>query len=145
MSGHRAAGFTVVTENHSSLCAAEPYGGTQERIEHRLQIEGRATDDLEDVGGGSLLLKGFAEVIGTLPQFLEQPCVLDSDDRLVGEILDQLDLLVGERPDFLAVNDNRADQLVFLEHRHEQHGPYAGEVDQGEDARVALDVAALRL
>jgi hypothetical protein len=80
-----------------------------------------------------------------LPQFLEQPCVLDSDDRLVGEILDQLDLLVGERPDFLAVNDNRADQLVFLEHRHEQDGPYAGEVDQGEDARVALDVAALRL
>ena len=30
-------------------------------------------------------------------QFLEQPHVLDGDDRLVGEGLEQLDLLVGER------------------------------------------------
>ena len=28
-----------------------------QRIEHRLQIEGRAADDLEHVGGGGLLLQ----------------------------------------------------------------------------------------
>ena len=34
--------------------------------------------------------RGFAQLV-------EQPCVLDGDDGLRGEVLDQLDLLVGER------------------------------------------------
>ena len=38
---------------------------------------------------------------------------------------DQLDLLVGERPDLLAVDGDRADQLVVLEHRHAQDGAIA--------------------
>ena len=37
-----------------------------------------------------------------LAQFVEQPRVLDGDDRLGGEVLDQFDLLVGERANFLA-------------------------------------------
>ena len=45
-------------------------------------------------------------------QLVEQPRVLDGDDGLGGEVRDQLDLLVGERADLLAVDDNRADQLV---------------------------------
>ena len=31
---------------------------------------------------------------------------------------DQLDLLVGEWPHLLAIDDDCADQLVLLEHRH---------------------------
>ena len=62
-----------------------------ECIEHRLQIEGRAADDLEHVGGGGLLLQQ------TLAQLVEQPRVLDGDDGLGCEVRDQLDLLVGER------------------------------------------------
>ena len=31
-----------------------------QRVEHRLQIEGRAADDLEHVGGGGLLLQRSA-------------------------------------------------------------------------------------
>ena len=34
---------------------------------------------------------------GSRPQFREQPHVLDRDDRLVGERLEERDLLVGER------------------------------------------------
>jgi hypothetical protein len=45
------------------------------RIEHRLQIEGRAADHLEHVGGSGLLLQ-------RLTQFVEQPRVLDGDDGL---------------------------------------------------------------
>ena len=60
-----------------------------QRIEHRLQIEGRAADDLEHVGGGGLLLQRFAQLV-------EQPRVLNGDDGLIGEGLDQRDLLVGE-------------------------------------------------
>ena len=51
-------------------------------------------------------------------QLVEQPRVLDGDDGLGGEVLDQLDLLVGERANLLAVDGDRADQLVLLEHRH---------------------------
>ena len=66
-------------------------------LQHGLQIEGRAADDLEHVGGGGLLLQ-------RLPQFVEQPRVLDGDDGLGGEVLHQRDLLVGEWPNFLAVD-----------------------------------------
>ena len=38
-------------------------------------------------------------------QFAEQPRVLDGDDSLGGEVLHQLDLLVGERTNLLAVNE----------------------------------------
>ena len=43
---------------------------------------------------------------------------------------DQLDLLVGERPDLLAVDGDRADQLVLLEHRHSEQGAGAGSIDE---------------
>jgi hypothetical protein len=58
-----------------------------------------------------LLLQCFA-------QFAEQPRVLDRDDGLFREIAHQLDLLVVEGSNFLTVNDNGADQLFILEHRH---------------------------
>ena len=68
-----------------------------ERVEHRLQIERRAADDLEHVGGGGLLLQRFGQIVGALLHLVEQPHVLDRDHGLVGEGGDQLDLLVGER------------------------------------------------
>ena len=94
---------------------AQPRRRFDQRVEHGLQIERRAADDLEHVGGGGLLLQRFA-------QFVEQPRVLDGDDGLRGEVRDQLDLLVGERAHLLAVNDDGADQLVVLEHRHASSG-----------------------
>ena len=76
---------------------AQPSGRLDQRIEHHLQIEGRAADHLEHVGGGGLLLQQFA-------QFVQQAGVLDGDDGLIGEVLDQLDLLVGERAYLLAID-----------------------------------------
>ena len=103
-----------------------------QRVEHRLQIEGRAADDLEHVGGGGLLLQRFAQLV-------EQPRVLDGDDGLGGEVLHQLDLLVGEWPHLLAVDGDRADQLVLLEHRHGEKRPSAAELGAGDDDWIALD------
>src|SRR5262245_138830 len=59
-------------------------------IEHSLQIESRPTNHLEHVGGRGLLLETFAELV-------EQPGILDGNDRLIGEALHQINLLVGER------------------------------------------------
>ena len=41
-----------------------------------------------------MLLQRLGQIVGTLAQFVEQPCILDGDDGLGGEIMDQLDLLV---------------------------------------------------
>ena len=56
------------------------------------------------------------------------------------KFVDQLDLLVGERPNLLAIDDDAADQLALLEHRHQQHCPRPSAVDQGDDTRFAFDV-----
>ena len=71
-------------------------------IEHGPEIESRAADDLEHVGGGCLLLQRLAELV-------EQPGVLDRDYCLRTEIRDQFDLLVAERPHLLPVNGDRTD------------------------------------
>ena len=69
----------------------------RERRQHRLQIEGRTADDLEHIGGRGLLLQRFLEVARLRLHLVEQARVLDRDDGLVGEGLDELDLLVVER------------------------------------------------
>ena len=58
-----------------------------------MQIEGRTADHLEDFRGGGLLLERLAQLLGPCLHLLEQPDVVDCDHRLVGEGIDQLDLL----------------------------------------------------
>ena len=67
--------------NRRHVGLAQPGRRFDQRVEHRLQIEGRAADDLEHVGGGGLLLQRFAQLV-------EQAGVLDGDDSLGGEIGD---------------------------------------------------------
>ena len=107
-------------------------------VEDGLEVEGRAADDLEHIGGGGLLLQRFA-------QLLEQSCILDSDDGLIGKIGDQLDLLVGERADLPAVDENGADELVLHEHRHTQDCPCTGSLNQRDDAWIMLEIALIFL
>ena len=91
----------------------------QHRLEHRLQLARRAGDDLAAPREVAVCCSSdFGEIVGALAQFVEQPRVLDGDDGLGGEVLHQLDLLVGERAHLLAVDGDGADQLVVLEHRH---------------------------
>src|SRR5262245_53637572 len=105
----------------------------RERIQYRLQVEGRATDDFEHIGGRGLLLQRLAQLI-------EQARVLDGYDGLAGEILDQFDLLVGERADLLTIDGDRADQLILLDHRGDKECARSGEVDESNDQRIAFAV-----
>ena len=66
---HRCRKMNAFSASHSRAADLD------QRIEHRLQIEGRAADDLEHVGGGSLLLQRFAQLV-------EQAGILDGDHRL---------------------------------------------------------------
>ena len=60
-----------------------------------------------------------------LLQLLEQADVLDGDDGLVGERLQQSDLLLGERPDLHPPQEDRPDGNPFADQRHGQHGAVA--------------------
>ena len=51
---------------------------SREGVENRLKVKGRAADDLQHVGGRGLLLERLAQLV-------EQPRVLDGDDRLSGK------------------------------------------------------------
>ncbi len=108
-----------------------------QRIEHRLQIERRAADDLEHVGGGGLLLQRFA-------QLTEQPRVLDGDDGLGGEVLNKVDLLVGESAWFLPVDNDRANKISVLEHWYRKQGSKAAELHGGDENWLAFNVALVR-
>ncbi len=88
--------FSVVAIDGRELGLAQSCGTTGDRLEHRLHVGRRATDDLQHLGGRGLLLQRLAEIGRALAKFVEQPRVLDGDDSLVGEIRDQLDLLIGE-------------------------------------------------
>jgi hypothetical protein len=76
-----------------------------------------------------------------LPQLVEQPRVLDCDYRLVSEALDQLDLLVGERTNFLAKDGDNSDQLIVLEHRLIDYGSNSAKLDGFDDRRLAFDIS----
>jgi hypothetical protein len=78
-SGGRASARPVEAENQPVGRAAQPRRRLDQRVEHGLQIEGRAADHLEHVCGGGLSLQ-------RLPQFVEKPRVLDGNDRLGGEV-----------------------------------------------------------
>ena len=120
MSGEQPERVAFPKRQDTELRSANPGRVLQHDFEHRLQLAGRTGDDLQHLAGRGLLLQRFGEIVGALAQFVEQTCVLDGDHRLRGEILHQLDLLVGEGTHLLAVDNESADQLVVLEHRHAQ-------------------------
>ena len=105
-------------------------------IEDSLQVEGRAADDLEHIGGGGLLLERLAQLV-------EQPRVLDGDDGLRREVVDQLDLLFGKRANLLPVDGNGTDQTTVLEHWDQEVGPSTCSLHKGNKARVAFYIARL--
>ena len=90
-----------------------------------------------------LLLQRLAEIVGALAQFVKQPRVLDSDYSLRGEVLHQLDLLLSEWAHLLAVDGDGADQIVFLEHWHDEISASAGRLHELNQRSLACEVALL--
>ncbi len=58
-----------------------------------------------------------------LAQFGDQPRILHRDHCLGREILQQCDLLVGERPHLLAVGRHVAEERAILAERDKEHRP----------------------
>src|SRR6516165_8268459 len=103
--------LTLAQENDCIVCLAKSNSHLCQRIKHHLQIEIGAADHLKHISDGGLLLQ-------RLPQLVEQPGILDGDDRLGGETLDQLDLFLCEGTNLLTIDRDQSDQLIVLKHRY---------------------------
>src|SRR5215467_10827121 len=63
ITGHSATRLPVIAKNLSMRRTAEPSGSLKQCFKHTLQVERRAADDLEHIGGGGLLLQRFAQLV----------------------------------------------------------------------------------
>src|SRR3954463_7550516 len=106
----------------------------QYRFKYRCKLAGRGVDDLQHLGGRSLLFQRLA-------RFGQEPRAFYCDDRLRREVFEQRDLLVAERADLLAVNDDCADQCTILAQRHRDKRPGTGEVRDGATVWVTRTVS----
>src|SRR5262249_10498949 len=90
-----------------------------ERLEYGRDVERRAADHLEDLGSRCLLLERILRL-------LEQPDVLNRDDRLVGEGLEELDPTRRKEARLLARHEDRPDSIPFAQHWYSEPAPEAG-------------------
>ena len=114
--------LAIETRQETELGLAQSHRLFQHCLEHRREVAGRAVDDLQYFGGRGLLLQCLARLV-------DQPRIFHCDDRLRREILQQCDLLVGERLHFLAIDHDRAEDGFVLEQRHAQQAACTAEVD----------------
>ena len=111
----------VTLEQPGMVGLAQPGDRFHQRIEHGLQIEGRAADHLQHVGGGGLLLQRLLQVIGARLNLVEQPHVLDGDQRLIRKGRNQIDLPFVERLHDASRQNNDADRNAIAQQRDAQH------------------------
>ena len=86
--------FPFAESQHHVINPTNPRGALDDRVEHRLHVRGRAADDAEHLGRRRLMLQRLAQFRVALLDFFEQPHILDSDDRLIGEGFEQSDLFL---------------------------------------------------
>src|SRR5262249_32025720 len=84
------------------------------------------------------LLKRLGKVLGSPPQFIKQPRVLDGDDGLRGEALYQLDLLIGEGLYLLPINGDGPGYFAVFEHRNHEEGPCSSKFGKSDRRRMTL-------
>src|SRR5262249_4593672 len=90
--------LAIIEDQVTELGLADAHGVCQHSLEHRFQLTGRTADDAEDLGGRGLLLQRLGEFARALLFGLEQSDIFDGNDGLVGEGLDERNLLVREWP-----------------------------------------------
>src|SRR5262249_22735568 len=123
---------------------AQPRRSFADRVEHRLQVEGRAADDLEHVARRGLVFERLLQITGALSQFAEQPRIFHCNDRLGSEILQQPNLLVAERSYVLTIDHDTAKKHTLLTQCHGQKGTAPRVLNQcPADRGEALDSALL--
>src|SRR5215469_11199296 len=89
VAGYPVEAFAIEGRQAAITGAAQKHRLFDYRVKHGSEIAGRRIDNLQHLGGRSLLLQGLAG-------FGDEPRILHRDDRLVGKGAHQLDLPFGE-------------------------------------------------
>src|SRR5262249_29754355 len=118
MHGNHSDFIVIEDRENPELRLADPCRVLQNGLKYWLKIAGRTANDSQHLRCRSLLFQCFGQLDRACPFGVEQPRILNRDDDLGGKILHEGDLLISERPHFLAIDDESPDDLVFLEHRH---------------------------
>src|SRR6516225_10208921 len=86
-------------------------------VERRAQLVAHAGKEL------GLALARLRQLAALVLDFVKQPHIFYRNRRLVGESLDQRDLLVGERLEFQSVDGDGSNQVVPFQHRDGERRP----------------------
>src|SRR5262249_45946897 len=123
MAGNDIEGLTgwVELKDATAIRSGEIHRIAGNRIQLLPQIQRRA-DRPANVAKSPNLFERKLKLAGALLNFLEQPHVLNGNHRLVGEGLDQLDLLGSEGLDYIPPDNNNADGQTFSKHGDTQNG-----------------------
>src|SRR5215467_14043830 len=100
---HGTQVFALLQDYNHVISGAKAASDPRNDVKHGLNVEFRVADDGQHVASCGLIFKRFCKLLRALRKFsrssllgLEQPRVLDGDHRLVGECLEQTDLLFSE-------------------------------------------------
>ena len=104
---------------------AKPHCRFDKRIEHPLQIERRAADHLEHVGGGGLLLKRFAIPCSSLSRRVFSMAMT----AWLAKFCTSSICLSVKGPNLLTVDADDPDQFILLEHRDAENGSKTAKFD----------------
>ena len=98
-------------------CTTEIGRAFQHGSKHGFNVARRGADDLEDVGGGGLLLEGFAQLV-------KQARIFNRDDGLRGKCLNEVNLLVSKRTWLSALQSKHTDNSAFTYERNAKSTAY---------------------
>ncbi len=115
----------LAESQHHVINPTNPRGALDDGVEDRLHVRRRAADDAEHLGRCRLMFQRFAQFCVALAELLEQPDVLDGDDRLVGEGFEERDLFIGKRTDFDAANQDSPDRNTLAKQGRGKNRPTA--------------------
>src|SRR6266508_3777701 len=131
----------VVLVDGVAVRAGELGGSGHDRRENRVQIQRRA-DSLAHLAERSELVHRAGELTRPRLELREEANVLDGDHRLVGEGLQQLDLVLGEWPGLRAGHHDDAHGCAFPQHWNKEEASTADRASQPVKLvlRIHLDI-----
>jgi hypothetical protein len=112
--------LSVVAEYVAERGIAKPRRRLRYHVEYGLELVWRPADDVEHVARRRLVFQRLLNLAGPRLHLLEQTRILDCDHRLVGEGLDEFDLLVCKGQNHATAQEKTAESLIFAEERDGQ-------------------------
>src|SRR5262249_55105641 len=100
---------------------AQAGGALHHRVQHGLDISRRAANDTQDLTRRCLSIESGCQLTVASLQFLEQAHILNGDDSLVGERLQEFDLVLWERPHHSPGDADHSDAGTVSNHGHEEN------------------------